>query len=118
MEIEDLISIISSGVIVPVIGNDFCKVKTTSDRIDPRNRYRNSLSVLKNAAQQNNSELVITLNQYLSLRLADRFNLATLNDEELNLNRVFLLKSEFPDDTKYKILHDEYQQITDRKSVV
>jgi hypothetical protein len=62
-------------------------------------------------------ELVITLNQYLSLRLADRFNLATLNDEELNLNRVFLLKSEFPDDTKYKILHDEYQQIMPEKQL-
>ena len=117
MEIEDLISIISSGVIVPVIGNDFCKVKTTPDRIDPRNRYRSSLSILKQTPEQNNNELVITLNQYLALRLADRFNLPSLNDEELNLNRVFLLKSEFPDDTKYKILHDEYAQLNAEKQL-
>jgi hypothetical protein len=49
--------------------------------------------------------------------LADRFNLPSLNDEELNLNRVFLLKSEFPDDTKYKILHDEYAQLNAEKQL-
>lgn len=116
MEIEDLISIISSGVIVPVIGNDFCKVKTTIERIDPRNRFAGTLSILKNASSQN-SDITLTLNQYLALRLADRFNLSSLKDEDINLNRVFLLKSEFPDDTKYKMLHDEYLQLNAEKQL-
>jgi hypothetical protein len=99
-----------------VIGSDFCKVKTTVDRIDPRNRYKNSISILKDVPEQS-SEIILTLNQYLAIRMADRFNLASLKEEELNLNRVFLLKADFPDDTKYKMLHDEYQQLNAEKQL-
>jgi hypothetical protein len=116
MEIEDLISIISSGVIVPVLGSDFCKVQVSLDRVDPRARFRNSLSVLKNAASVNNDPVVLTLNQYLAIRMADKSNFSLLKDEELNLSRVFL-KSEFTEDTKYKILHDEYCQLTTEKQL-
>ena len=117
MELEDLISIISTGVIVPVLGNDFCKVKTSIPRIDPRNRFANSVSVLKNAAQHNN-EVKLTLNQYLALRLAHRLNLNTLKDEEVSLSRIFLMKSDvFSDNDKYKILHDEYEQLNAEKQL-
>lgn len=115
MEIQDLISIISSGVIVPVIGSDFCKIKTSTDRADPRNKFRNSLSVLKDAAQKED-EIIFTLNQYLAIRMADKFGFNTLSDEELNLNTVFL-RSGFSEDTKYKMLHDEYQQLNAEKQL-
>src|SRR5205809_1088671 len=116
MEIQDLISIISSGVVVPVLGSDFCQVNAPLDRIDPRNRFRTSLTVLKDAVSQKKDQVVLGLNQYLAIRMADKSNFSSLNDEDLNLNRIFL-RSVFSEDTKYKILHDEYQQLNAEKQL-
>lgn len=116
MEVQDLISIISSGVIVPVLGSDFCKVKVTPDRIDPHNRFRTSLTVLKEAAFKSEDEVLLNLNQYLAIRIADKSNFNTLTDEDLNLNSVFL-RSGFSEDTKYKMLHDEYVQLNAEKQL-
>lgn len=116
MDIQDLISIISSGVIVPVTGSDFSKVKTSVERVDPRNKYRNTVSVLKDVVLKNEDEVTLALSQYLTLRMADKFGFNTLKDEELNLNSVFL-RSDFSEDTKYKMLHDEYRQLSSEKQL-
>lgn len=114
MEAEDLISIISSGVIVPVLGGDFSTVKVTPEQVDPRGRFRNSLSIFNNAGSRD--LMTLNLNQYLAIRMADRFNFNTLQDQELNLGHVFL-KSPFTEDTKYQLLHDEYQQLNAEKQL-
>jgi len=114
MEIENLINILSSGVIVPVLGSDFCRVKISADRVDPRKRFRQSLTVLKNS--QNETDIVLPINQYLAIRMADKSNFGTLADEELSLSSVFL-KSEYTEDTKYKMLHDEYEQLSAEKQL-
>lgn len=113
MEVEDLISIISSGVVVPVLGSDFAKVKVDPQQADRRNRFSSSLTVLSEAKQKN-EPAVLTLNQYLAIRMADKFNFNSLKDEELNLGLVFL-KSKQPEDIKYQILHDEYVQLNAEK---
>ncbi len=114
MEIQKLISIISAGLIVPVIGSDFCKVKVSPDRVDPSGKLRLSLSVFKNIAQTH--EVILTLNQYLAIRMADKFGLTTLTDEELSLNTVFL-NPDFTQDTKYQMLHDEYRLLDAEKQL-
>lgn len=116
MDIQDLISIISSGVIVPVIGSDFSKVKTSIERVDARNKFRDSISVLKEVVSKNEDEVTLTLNQYLAMRMANKFGFNILKDEELNLNSVFL-RSDFSEDTKYKMLHDEYSQLSSEKQL-
>lgn len=113
MEIQDLTSIISSGLIVPVIGSGFCKVKVPVNRVDPHNKFAGNVTVLKDAMEKN-ADVTLTLNEYLALRMADKFGLNYLDDSMLNLNCVFL-KSKFTEATRYKMLHDEYQQLSTEK---
>ena len=112
MEISLLRSLISNGTVIPVLGTDLATVSVDLNKVDPRNYFRPSLNLLQNPL---NGKINLTINQYLSLRLADISQLENLNDIDINLNTIFL-RSDFSTQEKYDFIHTEYFNLNSAES--